>query len=195
MHGLIIASFEGFIRANYGAGSWGEIIGAVDPGFDVFEPMLEYDDQVVQATVDAAAAFLGKPRDTLLEDFGTALVAGEEFSRVRRLLRFGGSDYADFLHSLEDLPGRARLAVPDLVFAPLELDENGPGEFSLTCRDGPDGFGLVMLGVLRAMGDDYGALVFVEHLGREGGDERLSIHLLDAAFAEGRDFSLAAGGV
>jgi len=163
----------------------------LDAGFDSFEPMFHYDDALTQALVDTAAKTLGKPREVLLEDFGTYLVADPRSERVRRLLRFGGVDYADFLHSLDDLQGRVRLAIPDLEMPRLELYEHGEAEFSLSCISAHSGAGQVMLGVLRALADDYGALAFLEYLGRSGDCDTLSIRLLDAGFSEGRKFSLA----
>ena len=54
------------------------------------------------------------------------------------------------------------------------------------------GFGHVVMGLLRAMADDYGALALLEHKGTRGDTEILEIQLLDTAFAEGREFELAA---
>jgi hypothetical protein len=193
MHGLINRSLESFIRATYGDGLWSELIGELDLGFSSFEPMLRYDDAVTQALIDTAADRLDKPRAALLEDFGTFLIAHPVAWRVRRLLRFGGVDYEDFLHSLGDLQGRARLAVPDLELPRLELIDHGQGSFTLNSTTDQVGFGYVLLGVLRAMADDYGALVFLEYLGRVDGCDSLSIRLLEAQFAEGRDFTLSAG--
>jgi hypothetical protein len=49
-----------------------------------------------------------------------------------------------------------------------------------------------MVGLLRAMADDYGALAVLEHLGDEPGcgEEVVAIHLLESRFAEGRRFDL-----
>ncbi len=191
MHGLINRSLETFLRATYGNELWCRIIEELDAGIETFEPMFSYDDALIQAVVDSAARFLDKPREDLLEDFGTFLVADPRSERVRRLLRFGGVDYADFLHSLDDLRGRARLAVPDLDLPALELHEIGEGEFTLACEARLEGFAHVLLGVLRALADDYGALVFIELLARREDMDYLSIRLLEAGFSEGRDFSLA----
>ena len=46
---------------------------------------------------------------------------------------------------------------------------------------------------LRAMADDYGALVLLDHLGTGADGEVVAIHLLERRFAEGRRFHLAAG--
>ncbi len=190
MHGLINRSLEGFLKATYGHEFWQRVMEELDVGFDSFEPMFSYDDALTQALIDTAADELGKPREVLLEDFGTYLVADPRSAGVRRLLRFGGIDYADFLHSLSDLRGRARLAVPDLDLPEMELTEREDGEFLLKCTARQAGFGDVLVGLLRAMADDYGALVFIEDLGRQGDTGTLSIRLLDAAFSEGQDFTL-----
>ena len=49
-----------------------------------------------------------------------------------------------------------------------------------------------MMGVLRAMADDYGALVLLEHCGRAAGVETLKIILVEVDFSEGRSFELGA---
>jgi hypothetical protein len=46
------------------------------------------------------------------------------------------------------------------------------------------------MGVLRAMADDYGALVYLEHKGAPDGIETIEISLLEAEFAVGRGFEL-----
>lgn len=191
MHGLINRSLEGFMRGTYGQEMWLQIMDDLDLGFVNFESMFHYDDAVTQALITTCAGKLGKPRDVLLEDFGTYLVADPRSERVRRLLRFGGVDYADFLQSLGDLPGRVRLAVPDLDLPQLILTEDTEGDYSLDCIGNQAGFGFILLGILRALADDYGALAFLEHHGRNMNCESLSIRLLDAGFSEGRDFSLA----
>ncbi|MEZ5723335.1 MAG: heme NO-binding domain-containing protein [Paracoccaceae bacterium] len=191
MHGLINRSFEGFLRITYGAELWAGIVEDLDAGIDRFEPVLHYDDALSYRMLDSAATRLGKAPETLLEDFGTFLVAAPAAERVRRLLRFGGVDYEDFLASLEDLRGRARLAVPDLDLPQLELDDRGGGLYRLTCHTPNRGFGHVYLGLLRALADDYGALVLIDFEGAADGAEMLSIRLADADFAEGRAFDLA----
>jgi len=192
MHGLIIRSFEGFLRNTYGVEVWDRVITELDAGMDRFEPMFHYDDGLVARLVDTAAIRLNKPRAGLFEDFGTYLVAHPASERVRRLLRFGGVNYEDFLGSLEDLAGRARLAVPDLDLPGLTLNDFGAGEYRLNISCTIDGGGAVYLGLLRALADDYGALVMVENDGCIDGVARLSVRLLKADFAEGRGFDLAA---
>jgi hypothetical protein len=48
----------------------------------------------------------------------------------------------------------------------------------------------LLIGALRAMADDYGALAILELAGIEGGVERLRIRVFDADFNEGKAFSL-----
>ncbi len=194
MRGLINRSLEGFLSQTYGPELWRLVMEELDLGFDSFEPMFHYDTGLTQSLIDIAARHLDKPRDIFLEDFGTYLIANPQSGRVRRLLRFGGIDYTDFLHSLDDLQGRAHLAIPDLDLPSLELREASDGDFTLTCTSPHEGYGHVLTGVLRALADDYGTLVFLEHHGRVGQTETLSIRVLDMGFTQGREFSLAVGG-
>lgn len=194
MHGLIIRSFEGFLRNTYGAELWEAVVQELDGGFERFEPLFHYDDGLALQLVDSAVRHLDKPRAGLLEDYGTYLVAHPASKPVRRLLRYGGVDYEDFLASLEDLPGRVRLAMPDLDLPRLQVSEFGAGQYSLTLTSPLPGAVSVYLGLLRALADDYGALVMIEDEGRENGTDRLSIRLLKLDFAEGRGFALTEAG-
>lgn len=187
MHGLINRSIQRFLRDTYGAAIWSQIAEQCALPVAGFEAMLQYEPAVTDQVLDAAARRLAKPREALLEDLGIFLAS---FEPLRRLLRFGGVDYADFLQSLDDLPERAHLAVPELDLPDLHLSPVGPGRFRLTCA-GRSGFAAVFAGILRAMADDYGALVLID---AEEGTETVTIELLQARFAEGRRFDLAMGG-
>ncbi|MEM6477414.1 MAG: heme NO-binding domain-containing protein [Pseudomonadota bacterium] len=191
MHGLMNRALQCFLRDTYGEETWADIMQQADLGYASFESMLIYEDEVTFQVLDLATQALGKTRDDLLEDLGTYLVSHKNTQALRRLLRFGGVDFLEFLHSLDDLPGRARLAVPDLALPTLELRELDDVTFSLICGNDVPGFGHVMMGVLRAMADDYGALAFLELDESELSHGVLRVSLLDEAFSEGRAFELA----
>ena len=191
MHGLINRSIQCFLRDTYGPAIWSAVAREAQLGFDNFETMLIYDQALTDAVIDAASRLLARPRDTVLEDLGIYLVSHPNVQSLRRLLRFGGVTYADFLHSLEDLPGRARLALPDIDLPQLDLVDHNASDFTLICHSQLDGVGHVVVGILRAMADDYGALSLVEHLGPRDGGEAISITLAETAFTAGRRFDLA----
>ncbi|RMD91304.1 MAG: heme NO-binding protein [Alphaproteobacteria bacterium] len=192
MHGLINRSIQLFLGDTYGTEAWQAIVARAGLGIDSFEAMLTYPAEMTTRLLQAAAAHLGKAREQLLEDLGTYLVSHPRMEAVRRLLRYGGESFVDFLHSLDELPDRARLAVPDLEMPELELLCTGVQAYALEVRFERPGFGHVLQGVLRAMADDYGALVTLEHAGAGPGSERLIIEVLETAFAQGRGFELAA---
>ena len=101
----------------------------------------------------------------------------------------------DFLNSLDELPARVRLAVPDLPMPQIELQEEGTERVRVVVRprSGTEGlFGHVFSGLLRAMADDYGALVFLDLNPGEDGIDIIDVCLLDVDFAEARDFELGA---
>jgi len=195
MHGLVNRSIQCFIRDSYGVDVWEEICRDADLGFDNFEAMLTYDNALTEAVLNAACLRLKQPRSSLLEDMGTYMVSNPDLDHLRRLLRFGGDTFEEFLHSLDDLHDRAKLALPDLDFPVLDLREHAPNSFSLIYRWDHHGFGLLVLGVVRAMADDYGALVVLDHnstIGGSGDVGTISINLLDGEFTKGRTFELGA---
>lgn len=192
MHGLINRSFESFIKTTYGTSLWNQVADRAGVSRQGFEALQIYDDLVSEAVLQQAMEVLERPRGALLEDLGTYLVSHPSTESLRRLLRFGGETFADFLQSLDELPDRARLAVPELDLPHLDLRDNTPGSFILVCQWHFPGAGHVMVGALRTMADDYGALVLLDYLGADGKTETISIDLLDHEFSEGRDFHLAA---
>lgn len=192
MHGLVNRAIQAFVQNTYGEERWVRMTQAAGLDISDFEPMLIYDDEITQQLLVAICDDLGRSQSDVLEDLGTFLVSNPHVESLRRLLRFGGGNFVDFLHSLDDLPDRTRLAVSDLLLPSIELREHTPGLFSLTCGPGLPGYGSVMMGVLRAMADDYGALVMLDHRGARDGCEVISIALIETAFAEGRSFELGA---
>ncbi len=191
MHGLVNRAIECFLRDTYGVQCWARIADAAGVDPDGFETMLLYDDSVTLSVIAAASRALGKPEEDLLEDLGIYLVSHPERARLRRLMRFGGVGFEDFLHSLDDLRERGRLAVPDLDLPDLELRDEGDGRFSVTCRSRHAGFGAVLAGVLQAMADEYGALIMIERGPPVDAVTRIDISLLDRSHAAGRRFELA----
>ena len=91
MHGLINRSIQCFLRDTYGPASWSAIAGAAGLGFDNFEPLLIYDAALTESVIAAAAGYLQRPRETVLEDLGTYLVSHPNLEALRRLLRFAAT--------------------------------------------------------------------------------------------------------
>jgi hypothetical protein len=188
MDALLLRSLQSYVIDTFGTPSWQEICRRAAL---TFEPMLRYDPGTADRIAQVAAEVLGRSVDTIWEDVGTYLVTNTEREGVRRLLRFGGTTYADFLHSLEDLPGRARLAMPDLVVPEVTLQEVGPDRFELRSRSHLRGVQRVLVGILTAMADDYGALCLIE----PGADDCTTIAVLDRTHSQARQFDLAVRGV
>ncbi|MCV2878077.1 heme NO-binding domain-containing protein [Sedimentimonas flavescens] len=188
MHGLINKSIQAFLRANYGQRLWLQVAERVGFDSEGFEAMLRYDDQLTEDLLQASVEALDKPRGVLLEDIGAYLASLEP---IRRLLRFGGEDYWEFLQSLDELQGRGQMTLPDLELPELALRTLRGGQFILDVDGTIPGWGAVMTGLLRAMADDYGALAMIEEAEAAEGREAVQVVLLEAAFNEGRRFDLA----
>lgn len=190
MHGLINRAVQCFVTDTYGQDTWVEATRRADLESVEFEAMLIYDDDITPRLLDSVALVLERPREEVMEDIGTYLVSHPNVESLRRLLRFGGVTFVEFLHSLDDLPDRARLAVSDLTLPRIELRDHSPTRFSLVCQSEVAGYGHVMMGILRAMADDYGALAVLEHTGGGDGIETISISIIESEYAEGRVFEL-----
>ena len=195
MLGLIDRAIEEFARETYGDPFWRDFVRRAGLGVGHFEAMMSYDPRLTRQLVDGLAEALDKPPEEVLEDVGTYLVSAAGGGAMRRLLRFSGTDFVDFLRALDDLPARARLALPELDMPGIFLREHTPRAFSVTITSpgaAPLRFGHVVMGLLRAMADDYGALVYLDYKGESGHEEIIEITLLDAEFAEARAFDLGA---
>lgn len=194
MHGLINWSIQCFVRDTYGDSAWSGALATADIEFTNFEALMHYEDALTYQVVDAACVQIGKPQDAFLEDLGTYLCTHPKLEAVRRLLRFGGETFPEFLCSLDDLADRTHLAVPDLEMPRLSLRSTSPGNVSLRCTSKYPFFGHVMVGILRAMADDYGMLVLLEYQGRNETEDMIAIQMLEAGFSQGREFTLTKGG-
>jgi hypothetical protein len=190
MHGLIYRSFQNYICDSYGRDAWLHVAARAEISPPDFEAMLSYDDAMAPTVLDAMGAVLRRPRGEVMEDVGAYLVSHPNTEAVRRLLRFGGMNFEDFLHSLDDLPDRARMAVSDFQIPAIELHSHEPGHYSLICHTPLAGFGHLMMGVLRVMADDYGALALLELTSSDVGFETVHIQLVEADYADGRVFEL-----
>lgn len=163
MHGMINKGLQSFVTAIYGASRWEEVRELADLKTQSFEAMLSYDDMITEQILDAVEELTGRERPNILEDFGTFIVSEHSSPAVRRLLRLGGENYTEFLYSLEDIHGRLSIVLPDLEVPNLELEELGKDKFRVKYAFSKLGYSAVFLGLLRAMADDYGSFVWIDH--------------------------------
>ena len=194
MHGLIFRTVEAYVSDRFGADTWVRAMALADIEIASFEAMLDYDATYFPSVLDGCARALERPVETILEDIGTYLVAYQNHASIRRLLRFGGDSFSELLHSLGDLPDRTRLAVSGLVLPQIHVREPIPQHFIIACSGPPRGFGHVLVGLLRTMADDYGALAVLDHQGTRDGAEIIEVSVVDIAFSEDRGFALAEQG-
>jgi heme-NO-binding protein len=141
LHGLVNRSIQRFVQETYGDEFWSDICRDAELGFENFESMLIYDHSQTEAVLASCCTLLDRSREGLLEDIGTFLISHPDFEALRRLLRFGGDNFEEFLHSLDDLQDRANLALPELDFPKLELRDYSANSYCLQYSWGQHGFG------------------------------------------------------
>lgn len=190
---LVNRAIHAFMLESWGKAAWRAAVQEAGISLRVFDLMLDDPVPETRRVLVSMSARLGRSMDCLLEDFGTYLVAHPSWAPLRRLLRFCGTDFRDFLMSLDDLPERVSLALPDIHLPPMSVELAGPDVFHLRIGGGVPGIGPMMMGALRGMADDYGALVLIE-AGKDAGDGSVvvTVRLLDDRHAEAKAFSLGA---
>ena len=191
MHGLVISAVRRFVIVAYGKSVWNRVLVSSGVSRDRFQSVLPYDAAVLETLICSVQRELCVPLAAIMEDIGISIVT--QWTGIRRLLRYGGATFHDFLHSLDDLPDRARLAMPELVIPEMRLDEAADGVLALSFVSPVPEYGHVVTGLLRAMADDYGALVTIRPIEGDGTCEVLSIQVHDATFTQGNRFDLLPG--
>lgn len=194
MHGLVNRALQRFLIDVYGADLCQTVLSKAgcDPGTE-FDVLGRYDKSLTMKIVEVSAEQLSQTIPDFLEDLGVYLASHENSENVRRLLRFGGDSFREFLHSLTELHERVLLAVDDLEFPEIDLRQHDHEHLTLSVSGEPQGIGYVLAGVLRAMADDYGTLAMFENVGRYGQTETISVRLLDAHYSAGQAVDMMTG--
>ena len=190
MQGFVNRAVQCFVRDTYGWAVWLNVVRRAGLGFTNFEAMLVYSPHITENIVVALEIEFKKPRSIILEDLGTYLVTSPTTEVLRRMLRFGGEDFGEFILSLDELPDRARLALAEIELPSIQLHSTGAKQYLIEIGEGLPGFSWALVGVLRALADDYGALAFIEHKAGSKRDQ-ISVVLADDSFSHGRHFELA----
>lgn len=194
MHGLINKSIQTFLQASYSDDVWEDVAAATGVPLEGFESMMLYPDDVTDALLSAACEILNRDETSLLEDIGVFLVTHPTLEPVRRLMRFGGPTFEDFVLSLDEVYDRAILAVPELSAPRIALRDTGNRSYILTATWSRPGAIALVSGIVRAMADDYGALAVFDpgpsRVTEDGVEETLSIFVAEHEFSEGRAFHL-----
>ena len=193
MLGVVNKAVEEFVITVHGGAVWQEVLRDIGtPGFR-FEPMLMYEDEKSYALIRALSKRLSKPQQDILDDIGTYLVTPPNGGALRRLLRFSGSSFDDFLFSLDDLNDRVDLALPDLQLPQIMVIPQTIDRVHVRVSQTWSGFAYVLQGLLRAMADDYGTLVFLD-VRRDITDSAcIEVILIENNFSAGIDFDMVGG--
>lgn len=193
MLGVVNKTIEEFVITVHGGAVWQEVLRDIGtPGFR-FEPMLMYEDEKSYALIRALSKRLSKPQQDILDDIGTYLVTPPNGGALRRLLRFSGSSFDDFLFSLDDLNDRVDLALPDLQLPQIMVIPQTIDRVHVRVSQTWSGFAYVLQGLLRAMADDYGTLVFLD-VRRDITDSAcIEVILIENNFSAGIDFDMVGG--
>ena len=193
MLGAVNKAIEEFVITVHGGAVWQEVLRDIGtPGFR-FEPMLMYEDEKSYALIRALSKRLSKPQQDILDDIGTYLVTLPNGGALRRLLRFSGGSFDDFLFSRDDLNDRVDLALPDLQLPQIMVVPQTIDRVHVRVSQTWSGFAYVLQGLLRAMADDYGTLVFLDVRRDITDSASIEVILIENNFSAGIDFDMVGG--
>ncbi|HRO16042.1 MAG TPA: heme NO-binding domain-containing protein [Paracoccus sp. (in: a-proteobacteria)] len=181
MHGMVNRSIEEFVRSTYGEAAWQAAAVACGTDPQGFHILRDYPQELTPRLLQAAGNPLAKTAAEVAEDVG-AWLAGRE--SLRRLLRFSGTDFAEFLLSLPELPGRLRMIVPGLEMPSIEVAGGAEG-YRITSVPHQSLWLCALSGMLHALADDYGCLAVIVM-----DDSGLWVSIPLADYAEARPFSI-----
>lgn len=159
MNGLINRSFELFVREGHGDRVWERLArqAKVDPrGFLLLQ---HFPDSMTHALFAEAAKIFRKPADELAEDLGGWLTRREP---IRRLLRFSGRDFPEFIESVSEFPDRASMLIKSLKIPRIQVMAHSRSLYHVEIDSDTGILTMLMAGVLRGMADDYGALAVIQ---------------------------------
>lgn len=184
MYSLVGRSLESFLRSSYGDAFWQDLLQEALPELASRPLLTRPSAENTRRIVFLASRRLGKPVPELAEDLGAWIVRLEG---VRRLLRFSGPNFVEFIRSLEELPGRALLIMPHFPLPELTVVADGAEEYEIFVSHRPRGWIWAIAGMLRGMADDYGTLALIAVAG-----DRISLRVVLEEHAAGRPFALSA---
>ena len=189
---VVNKALEAFVCQRYGEKLWADLLIALSlPGYEI-EAMLTYEDGITYDPMDRLAKRQSKMHQDVLEDIGGYLVAEDSQASIRRLLRFGGATFEDFLLSLDDLNDCVALALDILDMPLIRVLLLSTEKIHVRVAPKWHGFSDVLVGLLRALADDYGALVFMDRLADTDQTECIEVILIDHHHSAGTIFDLAA---
>ncbi|MCV2876644.1 heme NO-binding domain-containing protein [Rhodobacteraceae bacterium XHP0102] len=188
MQGFVNRAFQQYVQDMHGTAAWEEIRVVAGAPLDGFEAMLPCDAQSTRHLLDAMACHLNLSAEALWEDLGLYLITHPRMEAIRRLLRFGGRDFVEFIWSLADLHDRGRLALASLDLPRVHIQSEMHGDmlrFDLAVTWVMEGGLCLILGALQAMADEYGTLAVIRV-----DKGRIVVECHDLGYGPGRSFAL-----
>ena len=182
MHKIATNCLEMFLKDAYGDDLWQSVADAA--GFDSGDLLNWHgaSEEVAESIFVEASARLGKSRQEFLEDMGAWLTHQEP---IRRLLRFSGGRFYDFLGSLREIVPRIKMVLPDIGISNLRVSTNGTGSYCILGKEEDVDFIWIISGAIRGMADDYGALAVISTSANS-----VNVDVALPEFSERRGFSL-----
>lgn len=162
MYGLVNQAVKEMVVNGYGEEMW-EKIRARAGVDDVFVSMDQYPEEVTDKLVMAASSIMGASPSDILKGFGHYWI-GFASRNYDSVLDMSGKTFVEFVKNLNNMHSRIGQWMPDLNPPSFTVTDEDKGSFKLHYYSSRSGFGPMIPGLLKGLGDRFNTDVEIEHL-------------------------------
>lgn len=159
MYGMVNQAVKELVLEGHGPETWSRICKTAGLDEEDFSSLQKYPDEVTFKLVGAASEVLGAPPEQILEAFGEYWTDYAKRTSFSRLLRFGGSTFAEFVQNLDQMHAKIKFSLPELEPPEFRMSDIGEGGFRLHYYSKRDGLAPLVRGMLKGVGKLYGVVV------------------------------------
>ena len=163
MLGLVNRGLRAFVMKYHGRSAWQRLVASDPPLPSDFEVLMDYPADMTHALVAKIADLRSISQPDVLEDLGTFVVTSFWDARLRDLLLSCGGDFSEFMENLPHiLSGVAKV---NRVYGNwrISIEQRSRDQFELRYHGSLGAVSSLVIGLFRALADQYGALVTCSH--------------------------------
>lgn len=163
MLGLINRGLRAFVIKFHGRSHWQELVATQPEVPSDFEVLMDYPLSMTELLISEISELRGTSQRDVMEDLGTFALTSFWDARLRDLLLSCGRDFDQFMQNLTDLLIGFSRVEQSCDIERIEVIEKIESHYEVRFRGSTGMASYLVLGLFRALADQYGALVTCSH--------------------------------
>lgn len=180
MYGLVNRGVRDLVIAAHGEEVWQTIADKAGVDASGFDELVNYDDAITYALVDAASETLQQSAEDILFAFGQHWVLYTGSDKWGYLFDLAGNDFVSFLQGLDNLHGRVEIAMQESRIPQFSVNKHDD-HLILEYHSHREGLAPMVLGLLQGLQDKFDEQWSIEHVGYRARDGFDSFKLTNQA--------------